>query len=146
MSAPHVMSVVTYLPTAEHASTAVGDRVAPRARAGKVVRSASKKVVRRATVPWIAYGTTALVAVNVLFFGWYLVGVNNFAGLGYDISQARKQLMKSTEAQRQLQVAMAERSAAVRLREQALAEQQYVAQGIPEFVPFTTAPTQLSMR
>ncbi|MBL8031112.1 MAG: hypothetical protein JNK33_02195 [Candidatus Doudnabacteria bacterium] len=146
MSAPHVMSVVTYLPTAEHTRATVGDRVAPRVHGGKVVRSASKKVVRRTAVPWTVYGTTALVAVNVLFFGWYLVGVNNFAGLGYDISQARKQLMKSTEAQRQLQVAMAERSAAVRIREQALAEQQYVAQGIPEFVPFTTAPTQVSMR
>lgn len=145
MSAPHVMSVVTYLPKAEQASSTVGDRIASRAHAGKVVRSVSKKAARRAAVPWTVYGTTALVAVNVLFFGWYLVGVNNFAGLGYDMSQARKQLMKSTETQRQLQVAVAERSAAVRMRDQTLAEQQYVAQGIPEFVPFTT-PTQLSMR
>lgn len=93
----------------------------------------------------MSYGTATLVVVNIVFFGWYLVGVNNFAGLGYDINQARKQLMKSNEAQRQLQVAVAERSAAIRLHEQTMAEQQYVAQGIPEFVPFA-APTQLSMR
>jgi hypothetical protein len=92
----------------------------------------------------MAYGTVILVAVNILFFGWYLVGVNNFAGLGYDLNQARKQLMKSTEAQRQLQVAVAERSAAVRIREQALAEQRYVAQGVPEFIQL--AAPQISMR
>lgn len=139
------MSVVTYLPAVEKSHEASTERTAPHAHAGKVVRAVSKKGIRKVAVPWTAYGTIALVGINILFFGWYLVGVNNFAGLGYDMNQARKQLMKSTEAQRQLQVSVAERSAAVRMREQVLAEQQYVAQGIPEFVPFT-APTQLSMR
>lgn len=145
MSAPHIMSVVTYLPGVEKSSGVAADRTAPHAHAGKVVRAASKKGVRKVAIPWTMYGTVALVGINILFFGWYLVGVNNFAGLGFDMNQARKQLMKSTEAQRQLQVSVAERSAVVRMREQAVAEQQYVAQGIPEFVPFT-APTQLSMR
>ncbi len=145
MSAPHVMSVVTHLPGIERSSGALADRTAPHAHAGKVVRAASKKGVRKVAIPWTAYGTLVLVGINVLFFGWYLVGVNNFAGLGYDMNQARKQLMKSTEAQRQLQVSVAERSAVVRMREQAVAEQQYVAQGIPEFIPFA-APMQLSMR
>lgn len=139
------MSVVTYLPAVEKSTEMGADRTAPHAHAGKVVRAASKKGVRKVVLPWTTYGTVALVVVNILFFGWYLVGVNNFAGLGYDMNQARKQLMKSTEAQRQLQVSVAERSALVRMREQAVAEQQYVAQGIPEFIPFT-APTQLSMR
>lgn len=142
MSAPHVMSVVTYVSAAEKGAV---DEGVSRGRAGKVVRAVSKRTTRKYAMPWMSYGTATLVVVNIVFFGWYLVGVNNFAGLGYDINQARKQLMKSNEAQRQLQVAVAERSAAIRLHEQTMAEQQYVAQGIPEFVPFA-APTQLSMR
>lgn len=137
------MSVVTYVPALETAA-GVDKGVAPRSRVGTVVRAASKKTTRKSAIPLMAYGTVILVAVNILFFGWYLVGVNNFAGLGYDLNQARKQLMKSTEAQRQLQVAVAERSAAVRIREQALAEKRYVAQGVPEFIQL--AAPQISMR
>jgi TRAP-type mannitol/chloroaromatic compound transport system permease large subunit len=71
---------------------------------------------KQKTNPKIFIASLALLAVNVVVLGMYFVGVNTYAGKGYEIRSLQSKLVALNEDQKKLNLKIAEQSSVLGLQ------------------------------